>query len=129
MMLFSGCNSGAISSTKIADAQSSYDEALAKLSSGEMQGALSAIEQSLAAGGLNPDLYASALLVRAECYVAANRIDDAASDLQTAEQGAPDEARLHYVRGLILNAQGDSTGAKREFSAAKRLDRSLKTPL
>jgi tetratricopeptide (TPR) repeat protein len=125
--LLGGCGNGT-GESEVRSAQVSFDEALAKEASGELSGALPLIEAALSDDGLNPDQLAEALLLRARCYCASGALDKAQADIEMADQGAPNPAKLHLTRGMLLDKQGKAAEAKAEYNLAKRADPSIKIP-
>ncbi|MCA9129757.1 MAG: hypothetical protein KDB22_21875 [Planctomycetales bacterium] len=121
-----GC-SRQMSSQTVAVAQDALNEAGQLLADGDAGGALSKIESALA-GGLDADQAAQALLVRARCYAHQGDFEKAAADIEQALMGAPDEAMVQLTRGVLEQKQGNSSAAKKHFSAAKRLDPSIVIP-
>lgn len=110
------------------NAQVTFDEALAKEASGDVAGTLPLIDAALTNGGLNPDQLAEGYLLRARCFCASGELDKAQLDIDMAEQGAPNPAKLHLTRGLLLNKQGKAAEANAEFSKAKKADPTLTLP-
>ena len=95
---------------------------------GNYEAALPKLEAAISGGGLGPDLYSESLLLRAQCYAATGKIEQAEADVAAAEQGAPSEAMVELTKGVILENQGKSAESKAAFAKAKRLDPSLKQP-
>ncbi len=122
-----GCGDGA-GEDVVRSAQVSLDEALAKEASGDLPNALQAIDAALSNGGLDPDQLAEGYLLRARCYCASGELDKAQADLEAADQGAPNPAKLHLTRGMLLDKQGKAAEAKAEYSLAKKADPSIKIP-
>jgi tetratricopeptide (TPR) repeat protein len=108
--------------------QVSYDEALKLVESGSYAQALPLLDQSITAGGLSADLYASALLLRSRCYSDANELEKAQADLDHAEQGSPSPAEYQLAKGCLLAKQGKKSEADAAFKAAKKLDSTITLP-
>lgn len=117
-----------VSENTLRNAQVTFDDALAKEASGDLTGALPLIEAALTNGGLNPDQLADGYLLRARCYCTAGELEKAQADIDMADQGAPNPAKMHLTRGMLLEKQGKSAEAKAEFSKAKKADPTLKLP-
>ncbi len=128
LLVLAGCGSGETASATLQSAQAAFDQAQELVESGDMPGALKQLEQAIAGPGLDADQYTAALLLRARCYCASDQLDRAAADVAEAELGSPDEALLHWTRGVLFAKQGKSKASKNEFSLAKKLDPSLRIP-
>ncbi|MEZ6131874.1 MAG: tetratricopeptide repeat protein [Planctomycetaceae bacterium] len=127
-LLLLGCTDGQQSSTEIATAEGAYDQGLAAFEAGDFQLAEDQLSRAIDVGGLNPDLTAESYLLRAESRTKLGKLDDAMADVTAVEEGAPDLARFHQVRGNILLARGDKEGAKNAYEEARRTDRTIKLP-
>ena len=114
--------------SSVADAETAVDQAREAIKTGGFQTALPLLDQAIESPGLNADLYADAVAMRAVCHASAGDLEQARTDLQEAEMGAPNEALLHFAKGMVLDKEGKASEAKREFSAAKKLDPDLKKP-
>ncbi len=122
-----GCGNE-VSSDSIAESQDLLDQSKQLVADGDRSAALPLLETALEQTGLNVDQYAEALLYRAQCYAEAGQLEQANADLQEAEMGAPDPALMMHSKGVVLSAEGKDSEAKKAFSQAKRLDKSLNLP-
>ena len=123
-----GCGARAIDADALTQAQESYDQALVAFQAGDHEGALTSLDVALAPGnGLPPDLYTDALVKRALCHARLEQFESALADLEIAEQGSSDLSTVHAARAYVFNKQGDSSAAKIEMAAAKKLNRKIKT--
>jgi tetratricopeptide (TPR) repeat protein len=125
--LITGCGSPA-NEDLVRNAQVTFDDAVAKEASGDLAATLPLIDSALSNGGLNPDQLAEAYLLRARCYCASGELEKAQLDIDMADQGAPNPAKLHLTRGILLDKQGKSAEAKVEFSKAKKADPAIALP-
>ena len=128
-ILLTGCGGGRPADPEaLADAQSSYDQALVEIESGNHAAALELLVTALApGGGLPPDLYTDALVQRAVCYARAEQFDEALADLELAEQGVSDLSTVGVARAYVYRKQGKLAEAKREMSAAKKINRKARS--
>ena len=123
-----GCG-GQLEPSRIASAQQALEQARARIEARDVAAALPLLDEALAASGsLDPDLYVSGLLYRAQCFALKGQLERAETDLALAEQGAPDAAQWHYTRAILFTEQGKAVQARREFAAARKLDPSLQLP-
>ncbi|MFN7874614.1 MAG: tetratricopeptide repeat protein [Pirellula sp.] len=123
-----GCGGPKGDPVSVANSEASYTEAKTMVLDGNYEPALPKLEAAIAGGGLGPDLYVEALLLRAQCYATSGQLDQAAADMEKAEQGSPSEAMIELTKGVILEKQGNSAESKAAFAKAKRLDPTLKLP-
>lgn len=123
-----GCGGSEVAETDLASAEESFSKAVELVKAGDHASALPLLDAAIAGDGLNVDLYTEAVLYRAQAYAFLGEAEKADADLQEAEMGAPDEALWHYSKGVVLSKAGKTSEASKEFSAAKRLDPSLKPP-
>ncbi len=123
--VLAGCQSG-MAPAQIQTAQVSFDKALEFESNGNSAEALTAIEEALKTGGLNPDLLGQAYLLRSRCKSRSGDAAGAEADLALAEQGSPSDALFSWTKGVLHEAKGETSQAKSEFAKAKKLDPTLK---
>ncbi len=112
----------------IAASQLDLSRAAELLSEGKYAEALPMLDASILGGGLDPDQYAQALLLRSQCRALSGEHGLAEEDLAAAEQGAPSEAMVEFTKGILFHTQGKSRESKAAFARAARLDSNLKTP-
>lgn len=123
-----GCGKQGIAPESIADSQEAFDAGRDKVDSGDYSGALALLSRAVDAPGLDPDQLCSALLYRSICFSQTGDLNRAASDIEEAEMGGPSEALLIYAKAIMLENKGEYAAATKLFSAARRLDASLKKP-
>ncbi|MCU0721416.1 MAG: hypothetical protein MUC83_17020 [Pirellula sp.] len=123
-----GCGGPKGDPVSVATSEAGYTEAKNMVLDGSYELALPKLEASIAGGGLGPDLYVEALLLRAQCYAMTGKLEQAEADLAKAEQGSPSEALIELTKGVILEKQGKSAESKTALAKAKRLDPTLKLP-
>ncbi len=117
-----------MSASQIQSAQMLFDEALAGDKAGNASEAFAKVDAAIRQGGLNPDQLCEAYLLRARCYSADGKLDEALADLEFAEQGSPNPSMRHYSRGVYFAAKGEAAKAKSEFTTARKLNPALKLP-
>jgi len=127
LTLTAGCGEQ-VNEDLLRNAQVTFDDALAKEASGDLAGTLPLIDAALTNGGLNPDQLAEGYLLRARCYCAGGELEKAQTDIDMADQGAPNPAMLYLTRGMLLDKQGKSAEAKAEFNKAKKADPTITLP-
>lgn len=123
-----GCGGPKGDPVSVANSEAGYTEAKTMVLDGNYEPALPKLEAAISGGGLGPDLYAEALLLRAQCYAMTGKPEQAAADMEKAEQGSPSEAMIELTKGVILEKQGKSAESKAAFAKAKRMDPTLKLP-
>jgi tetratricopeptide (TPR) repeat protein len=123
-----GCGGPKGDPVSVANSEAGYTEAKNMVLDGNYESALPRLEAAISGGGLGPDLYAEALLLRAQCYAMTGKPEQAAADMEKAEQGSPSEAMIELTKGVILEKQGKSAESKAAFAKAKRMDPTLKLP-
>lgn len=123
-----GCGGPKGDPVSVANSESGYTEAKTMVLDGNYEPALPKLEAAIAGGGLGPDLYVEALLLRAQCYAMSGQLEQATADMEKAEQGSPSEAMMELTKGVILEKQGKSSESKAAFAKAKRMDPTLKLP-
>lgn len=120
LLLATGCKKAPIESGKLENAQESYDAALESFEAKSWSSAAQSLTSAIDAGGLSPDQYAEALVMRAECYLNEKKFDEAIADLEKAEQGYGDLARLYELKAQVFDAKGDSASAQKARQAAQQ---------
>lgn len=129
LLCAAGCRSNSgLSASQIQSAQVLLDEALAGDKEGNAAEAFAKVDAAITQGGLNPDQLCEAYLLRARCYSADGKLDEALADLELADQGSPNSSMRHYSRGVYFAAKGDAAKAKSEFATARKLNPALKLP-
>lgn len=123
-----GCGGPKGDPVSVANSESNYTEAKTMVLDGGYEQALPKLEAAISGGGLGPDLYVEALLLRAQCYAMAGQLEQAEADMEKADQGSPSEAMKELTKGVILEKQGKSAESKAALAKAKRLDPTLKLP-
>jgi Flp pilus assembly protein TadD len=123
-----GCGGPKGDPVSVANSEASYTEAKTLVLDGSYEVALPKLEAAIAGGGLGPDLYVEALLLRAQCYAMAGQLEQAEADMAKAEQGSPSEAMKELTKGVVLGKQGKSAESKAALAKAKKLDPTLKLP-
>jgi predicted Zn-dependent protease with MMP-like domain len=93
-------------------------EGAALVEAGEAGPALAALDAALA---LDPD-HLDARLERARALYELARFEAAREALAPLLAGAPDEADVHHLAGLVEERLGDAAAAERRFARARRLD-------
>jgi len=93
-----GCGGPKGDPVSVANSEASYTEAKTMVLDGSYEVALPKLEAAIAGGGLGPDLYVEALLLRAQCYAMAGQLEQAEADMAKAEQGSPSEANSFAFR-------------------------------
>ena len=81
--------------------------------------------ESMASGGLNPDLYVDVLLQRAVCRANLSDFENAHADLDMASQGAASVERVHVARAFVFQSQGKIDDANEQMSLAREIDPSV----
>lgn len=123
-----GCGGPKGDPVSVANSEAGYTEAKTMVLDGSYEPALPKLEAAISGGGLGPDLYVEALLLRAQCYAMTGKLELAEADMTKAEQGSPSEALMELTKGVILEKQGKSAESKAAMAKAKRLDPTLKLP-
>ncbi len=107
-----GCGGPKGDPVSVANSESGYTEAKTMVLDGNYEPALPKLEAAIAGGGLGPDLYVEALLLRAQCYAMSGQLEQATADMEKAEQGSPSEAMMELTKGVILEKQVNRLKAK-----------------
>jgi predicted Zn-dependent protease len=128
LVSFIGCGGPKGDPVSVANSEAGYTEAKTMVLDGSYEPALPKLEAAIAGGGLGPDLYVEALLLRAQCYAMTGKLEQAEADMAKAEQGSPSEAMMELTKGIVLEKQGKSGESKAALAKAKRLDPTLKLP-
>jgi tetratricopeptide (TPR) repeat protein len=115
-----------MSATKLQSAQEVFEQAIALESSKKYSEILPLLNNVLQDGGLNPDQLAEAYLLRARCHCEAGATSEAEKDLELAEQGAPDPAKYHLTRAMLLAKLNRTAESKAEMAKAVKIDPKLK---
>jgi Flp pilus assembly protein TadD len=123
-----GCGGSKADPVSVASSEAGYTEAKTMVLDGSYEAALPKLEAAIAGGGLGPDLYVEALLLRSQCYAMTGKLAEAEADLEKADQGSPSESMMELTKGIVLEKLGKSAESKAAFAKAKRLDPTLKLP-
>lgn len=128
LLLVLGCvGNRTIDAESLANAQQSYDSAIAELEAGNHEAALDLLDVALApGGGLQADIYTDARVQRAICLARQGRCDEAHADLDLAAQGAADMATVHVARSFVFKMEDNDAESKSEMAAAKEINRRAK---
>lgn len=124
-----GCRSKMIAEEHARTGAQSFEKALQASEQGNQAAAIEQLNLVIANGGVSPDEMVEAYLMRIECQLALNNLAAAQADLAVVEQAYTDECRFLIVKGKVLLAAGDSTGAAQAFTQAKQIDPLAKTPM
>ena len=127
-MLACGCSSAQIPATSVADSEKNLASAVQAFTASDFASGAQLAGQAIDGGGLSPDLYVQALLVRAASRAAQANFDEALADLDIAAQGAAEMDKVHGLRSLVLTAKGDVAAAAEELNKAKLCNKNLKLP-
>jgi tetratricopeptide (TPR) repeat protein len=125
--LTAGCVPG-MSRATVQETQLLAEQAFELEGSNRASEALPLIDRAIRQGGLDPDQLANAYLLRARCYCAAGKLDEAEQEIALAERGSPDPAQWHYTQATLLSKQGKTVESSREFSKAKMFNAALTAP-
>lgn len=126
-LLLTGCGSD-LSKSDLQSAQTAAEKAIELEKAGSYAEAFPLVNEAITKGGLNPDQLSEAYLLRARCYCAADKLEDAQRDLGFAEQGSPNPSSWHFSRAILLAKQKKTSESKAEFAKAVRIDPKLKMP-
>lgn len=127
-MLICGCGPGQIPANNVADSEKNLASAVQEFAASNFASGAQLAGQAIDGGGLSPDLYVQALLVRAASRAAQANFDEALADLDIAAQGAAEMDKVHGLRSLVLTAKGDTAAAADELKKAMQCNKNLKLP-
>lgn len=123
-----GCSKPQVGEEDTASAEGNLVAAQTALESGDYASALPKLTAAIESPALNVDQYVEALLLRAQCYISTGEVRNAEADIAEAEQGASDGALLNYTKALLYYKRGNTGAGNKAFSAARKIDPSLKKP-
>jgi tetratricopeptide (TPR) repeat protein len=86
------------------------------------------LDSALRRGGLNADLAAEALLMRARSCIRLGRLNEALSDLEDAGRGPAPMEEVLAARGEVALLNGDHDLAKSLYAEARKIDASISLP-
>ena len=127
-LAFVGCSGDQQPPDDIATSESSFDKGLEAFQAEDFATAEKILTNAINGTGLNSDLLAEALLLRAEARLKTGMYTEALADLTELEPVAPDLSEVHRVRGDVYIAQNDLASAKTEYAAAKKLNPGIQIP-
>ena len=126
LLLSVGCSSGT-TATDVVTAQNALEQGFDFVRANNVGEALPLLDQAIETGGLNPDQFAEAMMLRAWCHAKIGDLEKAKQDQTEAEMGSPSPGLICFVNAAILEQEGDTKQAARELAKAIKLDPSLKS--
>jgi len=124
MAICVGCGGGTSSGLvdRRQQAQQYFDQGQEDFDNGDFQSAREHFDQAITGGGLHPDIYTEAHIMRAVC--AAHESDFAAAheDLDKMEQGAPDPDRIFAARSFVFAKEGKMNESRNLWNQARRIN-------
>ncbi|MCA9101411.1 MAG: hypothetical protein KDA63_09690 [Planctomycetales bacterium] len=117
-----GCSGGEPAEAERADAQSALDDGVAALARQDYAGAEAQFTAALGAPGLNADQMVDVQLSRAVARAHLGHYEQAHEDLNQAELGAADLARVHAARSYVYALEGKTPLAEQEWVTAQELN-------
>ena len=124
LVLMVGC--GKVEEVNHLEAGAAYNSAEEAMNSGDYAGSLEFWTAAIDSHSLNPDQYGDALTRRAECYGRTGDFAAAHADLDIAERGAPDVARIYATRSFVFSLEGKKKESAAAMSQAKKENSSIK---
>jgi len=128
-LLLTGCGKTQMSAVQLRDAEAAYTEAVDAHSEKDYATALERFNAAIDEGGLNPDMFADALLRSADCHIELGNLDDASVVLDSLEANAPELDQFHLVRCKLYSKQGDIAKARAAFQAAREVNPAVEAPV
>lgn len=127
-IVITGCFGDGVAKDTVAAGEVGLQEASQLVDSGQYSQARPLLDKCIKDGGLNADLLAKALVLRARCHIDASNTEAAEQDLEHALQGSPPMEQYHLAKGLLLRKLGKTQEASAEIAKAKRIAPKLKVP-
>lgn len=129
LVTLAGCSKTQMPASQLRNAETAYSEAVEALQNNDYASALEWFNAAIEETGLNPDLYADALLRSAECHIELGNLDEATAVLDSLEANAPELDQLYLVRCKLYAKQGDSAKARAAFDAARAINPAAEPPV
>jgi tetratricopeptide (TPR) repeat protein len=129
LIVLIGCGKTQMPASQLRNAETAYSEAVDALQEKDYATALERFNAAIDEGGLNPDMFADALLRSAECHIELGNLEDAAGVLDSLEANAPELDQFHLVRCKLYSKQGDIAKARAAFQAAREINPTVELPV
>jgi Tfp pilus assembly protein PilF len=123
-----GCGTKGVPPTDIAKQTQTFDDAVAKLASGDFAGAKAAATQAIEGGALSADQVADATLILIEAAIESGDYTTAEKSISDAEINALDMAKVYVLKGRLAKKQGNESAAQEAFERAKLEDPNVVIP-
>ena len=125
-VLLAGCGGNQAADPEVfISAQTALKQGMEAYEAKDYQAAVTNLDTAVTGGGLLPDLYADALLKRAECNARLGNFPAAHEDLDKAARGA-DMAEVYRVRHFVFEKEGNSAESRKALTAGKKINSRLK---
>jgi tetratricopeptide (TPR) repeat protein len=108
--------------------ENDYQQARTAFAERDYDSAARLLDSALRRGGLNADLAAEALLMRARSCIRLGRLNEALSDLEDAGRGPAPMEEVLAARGEVALLNGDHDLAKSLYAEARKIDASISLP-
>lgn len=86
------------------------------------------VDGALGRGGLNADLAADAIMIRAKANIQLGKLSEALKDLEEARNGPVLREEIFAAKGDIAILQGDLAEARRLYEKAQKANPAIKWP-
>ena len=127
LLCFVGCARDA-TKTAVQTSESEYELGRQAFEKQDFKTAEQLFDGAIRRGGLNADLVAEALLMRAKSCIQLGRLDEALHDLEDAGKGPVPRDEVLVAKGEIALKQGDRDRALTLFSKARSLNSAIVMP-
>ncbi len=104
------------------------DELQVSTDTGDYPAAYDLVQKIEKKGSVTSHRMIDYLLVKAKAEIETGHFEEARSTLELLEQGISEMLPVYLLRGELALKQGDSVGARQQFTLAKQLNPSVKTP-
>ena len=129
LVLALGCGKTQMPPTQLRNAETAYSEAVEAFQEKDYATALERFNAAIEETGLNPDLFAHALLRSADCHIELGNLEEAAIVLDELEPNAPELDQFHLVRCKLYAKQGDAAKARTAYEAAREINPAVEPPV
>jgi tetratricopeptide (TPR) repeat protein len=125
MLMAVGCATKAQDPADREAAYKALDEGLNAFGQRDYATAEPKLTLALEKGALNPDSYGEAAVKRVVCWGAAGRYDEAYTELDRLEAGAPNLDQVAAARSYVLAKQGKAAESRAALAKARQYNRTV----